>query len=154
MVQIPLTAGYTPKQWRKCLDVMILKKAGLLKVDSLRTIVLFQPDCNYAFKFLSRAMMKHAEKHQTLAPEQFGSRKNHRVIDLATNKVLTNDIIHQTKSPGAMCANDTKTCYDLRVHPSAALPHKTARGVGGTHFHYLENHHLSFTSFQPFFGGL
>jgi len=66
-------------------------------------------------------MMKHAEKHKTLAPEQFGSRWNHCAIDLADNKVLTNDILRQKKSPGAICVNDAKSCYDLIVHPSAVL---------------------------------
>jgi len=34
---------------------------------------------------------------------------------------LTYDILQQTKSPGAICANDVKTCYDLIVHTSAAM---------------------------------
>ncbi len=53
------------------------KKAGLIQVDSLRTIMLFQPDCYYAFKFIGHEMMKNAERHNTLAPEQFGSCKRH-----------------------------------------------------------------------------
>ena len=124
MTRGPLSAGYTPKCWKLCLDVMLLKKAGATQVDTLRTIVLFQPDCNYAFKFVGREMMKNAEKHCTLAPEQFGSRKNHRAINLAVNKVLTNDILRQLKSPGAICANDAKSCYNLIVHPSAVLAMK------------------------------
>jgi len=65
--------------------------------------------------------MWNAECHRTLAPEQFGSRKNHRSIDLAVNKVLTNDFLHHTKSPGVICADDTKSCYNLIIHPSAIL---------------------------------
>jgi hypothetical protein len=121
MMRIPIFAGFSPKRWKKCLDVMILKKEGLIHVDSLMTIGLFQPDCNYAFKFLGRKMMKHAETHQTIAAEQFGSRCLHRAIDLAVNKVLTNDLLRQTKSPEAICANNAKLCYDLIVHPSAVL---------------------------------
>jgi hypothetical protein len=52
------------------MDVMLLKKEGVTQVDALRTIVLFQPDCNYAFKFIGREMMRFSEKHNTLAPEQ------------------------------------------------------------------------------------
>jgi hypothetical protein len=66
-------------------------------------------------------MMRNAKIHRTLAPEQFGSRKNLQAIDLAVNKVLTNDILCQLKSPGAICANNAKSCYDLIVHPSAVL---------------------------------
>jgi hypothetical protein len=35
MVRIPLKTEFTPKRWRKCFDMMIQKKAGLLRVDSL-----------------------------------------------------------------------------------------------------------------------
>lgn len=57
----------------KGIDVMILKKAGLTQVNSLRTIVLFHPDCNYALKFIGREIMFNAERNSTLAPEQYGS---------------------------------------------------------------------------------
>jgi hypothetical protein len=121
MTRIPLFSGYSPTRWRQCVDVMILKKAGLIQVDSLRTIVLFQADCNYAFKYVGREMMSNAEKHESLAPEQYGSRKNHRSIDLATNKALSNDLLRQQKSPGAVCSNDAKSCYDLIGHTPASI---------------------------------
>jgi len=76
LTRIPLFTGYMPHRWKKCLDVMILKKAGLHQVNFLRAIVLFQHDCNYAFKFVGREMMQQAENSNTLAPEQFGSHKN------------------------------------------------------------------------------
>jgi hypothetical protein len=93
MTRIPLKAGYSPIRWRKMLDVMILKWAGHTNLSNLRTIVLFQPDCNFAFKHVGRGMMKTAEATGALAPEQYGSRKRHRAIDLAVNKVLTNDVL-------------------------------------------------------------
>jgi hypothetical protein len=37
--------------------------------------------------------MKIAEATCSLAPEQYGSRKNHRAIDLAVNKALTYDYV-------------------------------------------------------------
>jgi hypothetical protein len=61
MTRIPIFRGYTPNQWKKYLDVMITNKSGLFQVDLLCIIVLFQPDCNYAFKFIDREMMAHAE---------------------------------------------------------------------------------------------
>jgi cellobiose-specific phosphotransferase system component IIB len=72
---------------------MILKKAGVTTLSSLRTIILFAADCNYAFKHLGRAMMKKAESQKSIAPEQFGSHKAHKAIDQALNKVLTNDLL-------------------------------------------------------------
>jgi len=100
---------------------MILKKAGVTHLSSLRTMVLFPVDCNYAFKYVGREMMKNAEKGHALAPEQYGSRKYHRSIDLAVNKALTFDLLRQLKKPGGLCSNDAKSCYDLIGHPQASL---------------------------------
>ncbi len=90
-------------------------------VDSLRTICLFKVDANYCFKHIGREMMKNAERHNSLAKEQYGSRKRHRAIDLAVNKVLTNDILRQGKLIGAICSKDAKACYDLIGHAQASM---------------------------------
>ena len=121
LINIALSSGYSPSWWRNLLDVMILKKSGITHLSSLRTICLFPVDCNYAFKHIGREMMKIAESCNTLAPEQYGSRKNHRAIDLAVNKVLTNDILRQAKYTGAICSNDVKSCYDLIGHAQASI---------------------------------
>jgi hypothetical protein len=88
----------------------------MMDVNSLRTICLFEDDANYCFKHIGREMMKNAERHSSLAKEQYGSRKRHRAIDLAVNKVLTNDILQQGKLIGAICSIDAKACYDLIGH--------------------------------------
>ncbi len=121
MTRIPLKAGYAPKRWKKCLDVMILKKSGVTHLSGLCTIILFPVDCNYAFKHVGREMMKVAEAIKSLAPEQYGSRKQHRAIDLAVNKTLTYDLLRQLKRPGAICSNNAKSCYDLIGHPQASM---------------------------------
>jgi hypothetical protein len=97
LIRIALKTGYTFNHWKKCTDVMIPKKAGLSELTSLRTIVLFQVDCNYAFEYTGCLLMQLAESTQSLAPEQYGSRKHHKAIDLAVNKSLTNDIFRQLK---------------------------------------------------------
>jgi len=88
---------------------MILKKSGVTLLSGQQTIVLFAVNCNYAFKHIGREMMKIGEKTKSLAPEQYGSRKSHRAIDLATNKALMYDILHQLKQAGAVCSNDAKS---------------------------------------------
>jgi hypothetical protein len=121
MTRIPLISGYAPLRWKKCLDVMILKKTGVTHLSSLQTIVLFPVDCNYAFKYVGRAMMKNAKKGAALAPKQYGSRKYLRSIDLAVNKDLTFDLLRQLKKPGGLCCNNAKSCYDLIGHPQTSL---------------------------------
>jgi len=121
MTRLPLKYGFAPQRWKYCLDVMIMKKSGVTDLSGLRTIVLFPVDCNFAFKHVGRSMMAAAEKTGSLAPEQYGSTKRHKAIDLAVNKSLTFDILHQVKRAGAICSNDAKSCYDLISHTQAAM---------------------------------
>jgi hypothetical protein len=94
---IPLHSGYVPSRWKKCTDIMILKNSGNTLLSVLRTIVLFPVDCDFAFKHIGREMMWLGEKTKFIAPEQYGSHNSHIAIDLAVNKVLTNDILRQLK---------------------------------------------------------
>ena len=50
-------------------------------------------------KILGRDMMANAESNNSLAPEQFGSRKSKSAIELAVCKRLTFDITRQKKTP-------------------------------------------------------
>ena len=61
-----------------------------------------------------------SEALQTLAVEQYGSRKNFSVVDHSLNKTLTFDLIRQLKRPGALCSNDAKSCYDRIMHSIAS----------------------------------
>ena len=56
----------------------------------MRTITLMNSEFNINNKKLSHDMMKNAEKHNLLAPEQYGGRKHHRsVIALASYATAT-----------------------------------------------------------------
>ena len=70
---------------------------------------------------LGRDVMAFAERHNVLAPEQFGSRKNHRSVLAALNERLTMDLLRQRRQAGALCANDAKSCCDRIVHNVAVL---------------------------------
>ncbi len=61
MTRIPPITGYSSIRWKKCIDFMIFKKAGLTQVTSLCKIILFQADCTYAFEFSGREMMYNAK---------------------------------------------------------------------------------------------
>jgi hypothetical protein len=100
---------------------MLLKQEGNYRVDKLRTIILFDPEANQNFKFIGQKVMAHAEKHQQLAAEQYGSRKKKTAILHALNKRLSYDILRQMKMPGALCSNDAKSCYDRILHAVASL---------------------------------
>lgn len=98
-----------------------MKKSGVTDLSGHRTIVLFPVDCNFAFKHVGREMIKVVEITGSLAPEQYGSRKRHKAIDLAVNKAITFDILRQLERSGAICSNDAELCYDLIGHTPASL---------------------------------
>jgi hypothetical protein len=70
---------------------------------------------------LGRDMMKLAESKDLIAIEQYGSRKNMSAIEHCLDKKLTFDVLRQQHSPGALCSNDAKGCYDWIAHSIAAL---------------------------------
>jgi hypothetical protein len=85
LLEIPFRTGYTPKRWKVGIDCEIPKKAGSNRVTKLRTILLFEADCNHLFKVFGRRLMVHAEQAGTIAPEQYGSRKHKSSILHAVN---------------------------------------------------------------------
>ena len=119
--QLPYRFGFSPVAWQTITDVEILKKAGIYDVELMRTIQLMHSEFNMNNKKLGRDMMSFAESCRALAPEQFGSRKNHQAILAALNKRLTNDLLRQRRLAGALCANDAKSCYDRIAHNVAIL---------------------------------
>ena len=77
-----MKSGYSYSSWRKGVDCTLQKKANSLRVDKLRTIVLFEADFNFVNKFISRKIAKKAEANKDcFANEQYGSQKDRRAID-------------------------------------------------------------------------
>jgi hypothetical protein len=112
MVNIPYASGYSSSRWQFGTDVMIPKSTASLRVDKLRTLLLLDPEFNQNNKILGRNLMSHAEASAQMPAKQYGSRKKHRDIEAALNKVLTQDSWRQKCQSGALCSNDAKSCYD------------------------------------------
>jgi hypothetical protein len=121
MVSIPLKSGYSPQCWNNCMEVIIQKKLGLTHLSALHASFLFPVDYNYAFNHIGREMMRVAKCTKTLAPEQYGSRKEHKAMDSAVNKALTYDLLCQLKRTEAVCSNNTESCYYLISHTQASV---------------------------------
>jgi hypothetical protein len=118
--EIPYKTGYTLKRWKKGIDVELCKEPGNFNLERLRTIVLLEADYNTNCKKVGRDAMKSAEAlakdPAAVAPEQYGSRKRHRAIEVCLNMRLVDDILRQTRRAGAICSNDAKSCYDRIIH--------------------------------------
>jgi hypothetical protein len=121
MAHLPYFHGFSPERWQKRLDIMLEKKPGVRHINTLRAILLYEADFNQNNKRLGREMLHQAEKHNAVAPEQYGSRKNMSTVDQSLNKTLTFDLWRQQRQRGALCSNNAKSCYDRIVHNVASL---------------------------------
>ena len=121
-LSIPMKSGYSYSLWAKGVDCVLPKKKRQLRVDKLRTIVLFEADFNFLNKHVARKLAARAERNKDgLAPEQYGSRKFLRAIDHVLNKELSFDLLRQNKTPGIVIPTDLKSCYDRICHAIASL---------------------------------
>jgi hypothetical protein len=116
LTDIPLQTGYYMLRWRVAIDALLLEKSGVMLLEKLRTIFLFQGDFNYLNKYIGRHMMKDGTSYEQLEWEQYGSREGKNVIEQALNKVISFDLILQARMDAAMCSNDAKSCYDRIVY--------------------------------------
>ena len=118
---LPYSTGFVPESWKRGVCCMLPKKANSDKVTDLRTIVLQECEYNFNNKKLGKDAMRHAEKNNFIAPEQYGSRKGKRSIDHVLNKRLSYDLIRFSRRPGALCSNDAKSCYDRVLHSIVSI---------------------------------
>jgi Reverse transcriptase (RNA-dependent DNA polymerase) len=118
-IETALQTGQTLNRWNKGIDVMIPKKVNSTRVDKLRTIVLMEPDFNFTNKVIGKRVMANAERANSVAPEQFGSRKKKSAIVHAVNKQLTTDILRQDRKDFCLAILDAKDCYG-RITPMYA----------------------------------
>ena len=124
IAQIAYGSGSPPASWKNSIICMIKKKSQVEHISGLRSVVLTEADFNFNNKILGKSTMAAAETAQVLAKEQYGSRKGKSAIDHALHKRITYDILRQTRTPGVLCSNDAKSCYDRIVHTIAILAYR------------------------------
>jgi hypothetical protein len=120
MAELPFRTGYSPTRWQHATQLMILKKLGLIDVEKLRTLVLYEADFNHNNKFLGKSMMEHMQKHNFLAKEQY-SAPGKKCIDHALNRRLLFDITRYSKQRLGLTGCDLSSCYDRVTHTPAML---------------------------------
>jgi hypothetical protein len=90
-------------------------------VNKLRAILLYEADFNFNNNVLGRQAMYYGEEIRATVQEHFRSCKEHTAIDQGLNIRLTFDQLQLKHSPGALCSNDAKACYDRIVHAIASI---------------------------------
>jgi hypothetical protein len=100
---------------------MIYKKAGVLALDELRAIHLFEADFNLLIGLIFGCRTIHnAVDHQRLHPSQFG-KKSGECMDAAISKTLHNVLATYTKTPLGQFESDATACFDRIVMVFAML---------------------------------
>jgi hypothetical protein len=91
----------------------------------MRALMLYETDYDKNNKLMGRAMMSFAEGFDLIAPEQYGSRKDHNAQDQSLNKALTCNINRQSKDRLGLIPVDLKSCYDRMVHSATGMSMKS-----------------------------
>jgi len=70
--EIPTISGYSPSRHRRCVDLMIMKKAMSFSVDKQRTLGILDLEFNHSNnRSLQYEAMQSALKNDTIAVEQY-----------------------------------------------------------------------------------
>jgi hypothetical protein len=120
LTTLPAKHGFSPKIWQHATDVMILKKEGVLDLEKLRTLVLYEADFNFFNKCIGRQMMDNAMDNDCMASEQYAKPKSSAQEQCLTRRLVF-DLVRYTRSALAMASSDLKSCYDRIVHNAASL---------------------------------
>ncbi len=102
MMDIPYSAGFSPKRWQNVIDVMLPKSPGDSCLYRLRIVALQESDYNQSNQLLiGQPVMHHLED----------------TID----KQLTFEIARYTKTSVAYIENDATGCYERITNPLVLL---------------------------------
>ena len=99
-------------RWIYVLNVMFYKKAGVLELNELRVLHLFEADFNLLVGLIfGRWTVHNAVNTARIHPSQFG-KKGGECMDAAVAKVLHNTIATLTKTPISQFESDATACFD------------------------------------------
>ena len=99
---------------------MLQKMIRCSLITKLRSILLLEADFNSANKQIYGIQMLSNARRRNLIPEVIYSKQNRMVDDGTLTKVLTYDIIRQTRQPAGITSVEAKNCYD-RIEKKAQI---------------------------------
>ena len=116
----PGITGYSPKNHRQCVDLMIMKKSHCYELKKQRTIGILDTEYNHNNKKIGKRGMDNAISLKKVAAEQFAV-KNTSAIEQIISKRCTIDHHQSKRTCFALTSSDLSGCYDRIVHTAAAL---------------------------------
>ena len=113
--------GLVLDRWAQGLSVMLQKLFGCSLITKLRAILLMEADLNASTKTVFGIRMLDKAREANLMPEEVFSERNKMADDGTLAKVLTYDIIRQTRRSAGLASVDADNCYDRIAHAIASL---------------------------------
>ncbi len=107
--------------WAQGLSVMLQKLFRCSLITKLRAILLMEADLNCSTKTIFGIRMLDEARRRNLMPEEVFSKQNKMADNGTITKVLTNDIIRQTRRSVGLASVDADNCYDRIAHAIASL---------------------------------
>ena len=134
----PEITGYSPKNHRQCVDLMIMKKTHCYELNKQRTIGILDTEYNQNNKKIGRRGMSNALSLDKVAVEQFAVKNTSAIEQIVSKRCIIDH--HQSKRTCfALTSSDLSGCYDRIVHTAAALallrvgiPHSRIRSMFGS----------------------
>ena len=116
--------GLVLDRWAQGLSVMLQKLFGCSLITKLQAILLMEADLNCSTKTVFGIQMLDKARKQNLMPEEVFFERNKMADDGTLTKVLTYDIIHQTRRSAGLASVDADNCYNRIAHTIASLVFK------------------------------
>jgi hypothetical protein len=100
---------------------MLQKLFGCSLITKLHAILLMEADSNCTTKTVFGIQMLEQARSNNLVPKEVFSKHNKMADDGTLTKVLTYDIIHQTRHSAGIASVDADNCYDRIAHTITSL---------------------------------
>jgi hypothetical protein len=99
IIRIVSKLGQTLDRWCQISTCMIEKKPGVIRIDKLRVIHLYESDYNLLLKIMwARRSIWNMVDNKSINSGQVGSRPGHRAIDLVLQKEMMYTYAHITRT--------------------------------------------------------
>ncbi len=121
LLNIAIETGYCFLRWCYVINCLLEKDCGRPRITRLRIIHLYEADYNLILKILWRRLIKHADDHDALQTDQWGSRPGRSCNEVVVFKQLTYMMSHMLHMPLACFDNDAAACYDRIIPPMAMM---------------------------------
>eukprot|EP00957_Ditylum_brightwellii_P144064 10976972-Ditylum_brightwellii.AAC.1 len=107
---------YTLLQWRIIHNLYLLKEAENFKIHRLPTLHIIESELSpMCREYMARQLMKNAELHQFILPDQYGGQKGKASIDIPALTVFNLDTLYFMRANMAFVYCDARACYDCIV---------------------------------------